>query len=271
MWKAKVRGCRIIDPKVGTTACGVSDNVGRRSAIRNFVTALEQTVGVEESGGLLWLKRKQWIAFHKQWEQASDADAGAYFDKRMKDPAVSKMTLPGDEARLPVADIPRTTAYRKREMRAAVVTTQTIESQAQADDAMAELASVGSGAASLTSPLFGNFAAHLRPGVAAGSVSGQPMMMDAVAPPPTGMVIPESAFEGPVPAKKRPLAERISDPEDPMVPASMKKRRGALSGVTGSLLTLRKRGLAATKDIWETYGKAGRNVAKKDGGQRPGF
>ena len=130
------------------------------------------------------------------------------------------MDTPGDESRVPVMQPLRTTVFRKRELSKSVASSVAIESQAQADDATKQLASVGVGAASVTSPFFGEFGAVLRQGVAAGSSSGQPMPMGALAAPPTGMVIPSTAFEGTVPKARRSLAEQISEPQEEAGPPS---------------------------------------------------
>ena len=255
LFHAKIRNCRIEDSSAASKA-------KRRSACQTLLTTLEQTVGVEESGGLLWLKRSQWVAFHKLWEAMDEEAAARDFDRRAKHVNTVKMQLPGDEPRISVMDIPRTTAFRKREFSVAVGGQQRIDSKEEADDALQKLASVGVGAETLSTKMFGQFAGHLRPGVAAGSSSGQLMPMDETAAPVTAMVIPDSHFEGPAP--KRKLSEKISDPDEPLgQPKKTKRCKSALSGVTGELRALRSRGIEASQSIWEKFGKAGKNVAKK--------
>ena len=266
LWKAKVRGCRIVDPTPGSSGGqGVTNAGQRRAEIHQFLTSLSQTFGVQESGGVMWLKRSEFVAHHCRVENMDADKAGQLFDEKLADPAVVKMETPGDEARVPVMDIPRTTVYRKRELTKTVSGQLTIESQAQADDATRQMASVGVGAQSLSSPVFGELTAALRPGVAVGSSSGQPLPMGSLAAPPTAMVVPPTAFEGTVPKARRSLAAQISEPDEESGPPSKKRRAGgaALAGVTGQLLNLRQRGLDASARLWNEYGKVGKNVARQ--------
>ena len=244
LYKSKVRGCRLVD----SGEQGVASVLDRRTAINNLLVTLSQTVGVEESNGLLWLKRAQWIAFHKLWEATPEEVAAADFDKRAASKNTEKMQLPGDEPRIAVMDIPKTKAFRKREFTNAVSSSVSVSTQKQATAALGQMAQVGVGPGSLNANMFGQFADHLRPGVAAGSASGQLLLLDSTAAPKRDMVIPDEAFEGPVP--KRALSAQMSDPQD--AGKTKKARRAgkaALSGVTGQLYEMRQRGLSASEAI----------------------
>ena len=261
MWKAKVRGCRIIDPSAGGQ-CGVASGAARRAEIHKFVTTLTQTVGVEERGGVIWLKESEFVHHMKTYEGKTDSEASDLWKEKSAEPGA--MQMPGDAVRVPVMKPPETDVYRKRELSKSLASTIGVVSQAQADDATKQLANVGVGMAALSGPLFGDMTGVLRPGVAVGSSSGQPLPLIPLQAPPSQMVVPSSAFEGAVPKAKRSLSAQISNPEGPEEPAKKRKGPGgsALAGVTGQLLQLRTRGLDACAQIWEQFGKVGKNVAR---------
>ena len=265
LWKAKVRGCRIVDFGASGSAGqpGVANVSLRRQQISNFLVSLTQVLGVEDRGGVKWLKESEFLTRMVNKERMTEEEAKALWDKKASESGV--MQIPGDDVRVPVIKAPETSAYRKRELANTVTTQVSIDSQAQADDAMRQLANVGVGMSSLNNPLFSDMTAALRPGVAAGSSSGQPIPLGSLQAPPAGMVVPASNFEGLAPKAKRSLASQISEPLEE-VGAPTKKRKGgsaALSGVTGQLLKLRQHGLDASSRLWDQYGKQGKNVARQ--------
>ena len=71
------------------------------------------------------------------------------------DASVQKMHLPGDAQRVPVMKAPETIFERERRQEKRVLVRSNLETQSSTDDALGQVAKVGSGVSSLSSPLFG--------------------------------------------------------------------------------------------------------------------
>ena len=258
-WKAKVRGCRIVEA-VGET--GVASQTARRTAIHEMLTVLVQSLGVVEQGGAIWLKKNAFIKHQIDEEGMERPDAEALWATKSREP--SAMNMPGDETRVAVMKAPETVVYRKREWSKQISSKVSIDSQSQASEAVRDVSNVGVGMAALSGPMFGDMTNVLRPGVAAGSNTGQVLPLTALQAPPSQLVVPSDAFDGPVPKAKRTLGPTASCPDEEPEDISRPRRGGAaLAGVTGGLLQLRKDGLEACSRLWETFGKQGKNVAKQ--------
>ena len=234
----------------------------------SVISEVKQTMAFEESGGVRWLKKAEFIHHMQTMEGRGEEDAASEFDRMIKNPAVKKMTHAGDDMRVPVLKPPETTAIRRREISASVRTATTVESKAQAEAAMASLAEVGDGASALHHPVFHEMSSMLRPGAVAGMSSGQPLLLEKLAPPPAASVVPDDVFLSAAPPVKRALGARISDLGDDLADAASKqkckKTGGALlAGVTGELRSARERGMTSCKALWANFGKAGQNVAKQ--------
>ena len=62
LYKAKIRACRIIDPAAAASGeSGVTSVTSRREAMVSVITEVKQTLAFEESGGVRWLKRAEFI------------------------------------------------------------------------------------------------------------------------------------------------------------------------------------------------------------------
>ena len=81
-------------------------------------------------------------------------DAASLFDQRAQSQSARKYVVPGEQPRLAIMDIPRTKVYRKREFSNTLASSSAIESRAQADGALGQLAQIGVGASSFTGPAF---------------------------------------------------------------------------------------------------------------------
>ena len=256
-WKARVRSCRIVDPSaIAGGSDGVTTLAARRAVLHEWVSEVKQSLGAREVCGVLWLNKLQFLKRQADLGIARE-EAAETFDQRVADPSVTKMRREGDEVRIGVMDIPRTEVFRARECSQTIRGQQSIESKLQADDAIRKMSEVGVGASSVSSPVFGDLTDVFRAGNTVGSSTGQPLPLDSVKAPPSNLVIPASAFEGPAP--KRKLSASISDAVDEVVATNKKKRSGPLAGVTGDLLHYRQRGLDTAAKIWERWGKAGEN------------
>ena len=154
LYAAKVRSCRICEET------GISSPSERASAITHLVTTLTQVVGVREVGGKLWLTRNQWIAWHQLWEGQGPEVSGPAWDAEAKNRASGNlMQLKGDALRVGVMDIPKTENYRQREWGRQIRTDHgRLESLAQANQALADVAAVGTGQGVFSRPLFGDMA-----------------------------------------------------------------------------------------------------------------
>ena len=264
-WKARVRACRISDlTESAFGAPGLATVGQRRSLIHTTLTSLTQTVGVEETGGVTWMKKSEFIRHQVSNDEATVEDAEAIWASKASEPGV--MNMPGDEVRVPVMKMPETVVYRKREFSKTVTSSASLESQGQANDAVRQLSGVGTGMAALSGPMFGDMTNVLRPGVAVGSNTGQVLPLAPLQAPPTQLVVPKDAFDGPVPKAKRTLGATLSCPDDELDEGPVKKRRvggSALSGVTGDLLKFRQTGLDMCAKLWDMFGKQGKNIAKQ--------
>ena len=240
MWKAKVRACRIIDPTVSGQQPGVLNAAARKSMIVRVVEAIGQSCGTIEEGGVKWITEsdyKRWLVDKGQ----SEEQTAQIWSQKLGDANVDKMHQPGDQVRMAVILDPVTKTFRKRQLSRTVECTSTIDSAAQADDALQQLATVGGGPSALNGPLFQGMTGALRPGVAAGSTGGPPMASGPLLAPPTTSLIPATHWEGPF-QKHRKLAGQVSEPLDD---APKKGRKSvtshpALAGVTGQLLDIRQ-------------------------------
>ena len=256
-YRAKVRACRV-EPGAASV-----DYAQRRAAISSSVKSLTQRVGIETFSEFVWLRKSQFVARLTVDGWAPDA-AAAKWDSMSRDPGVEKMQLPGEELRLAVQENPRTRVYRGRDLSVTVSGATPIDSTSAADEALAGMASVGTGVGSLTSPLMGSFGAVCRPGAAA--ASGQVLPMVEMAAPPTEMVLPASTFAGPVPAVSddpRCLKRSVSEAADEVGGLRKRVKSAALGGVTGQLLQYRRDGLADGKALVERYGNKANNMAKR--------
>ena len=129
------------------------------------------------------------------------------------------------------------------------------------------MATVGSGAGSVTSPLMGDFGAVCRPGAAAGS-GAAPLLNQNVGAPAADMIIPASDFQGPVPEARpeRTLTRKLSAPEEEQTGQRKRNKANsgpaALGGVTGQLLQMRQSGLEYSKTILDRFAKGTRHFAR---------
>ena len=142
----------------------------------------------------MWLKRSQFIAIHEFWERMAPEQSGQLFDQRVADPSIPKEHLPGNEVRIAVMDIPRSTMELQRELEITVGSVGQLDSAAAAADACKSLGDLGSNVAAFNSPAFAGFGEAFRPGAAQGTQGGQLLPPPPSAPPPAGSVLPEKAF-----------------------------------------------------------------------------
>ena len=262
-WKAKVRLVRV-DPDSGPV-----DYAQRRAAIHTLIQQLVQKSGIEHSCEIVWLTKAKFIARMVRDEMMPVEAATERWGRMLADPSVEKMQQPGEEIRLPVQEDPRTRVYRAREMSASVASSSGIRSSAETQQALNQLAMVGTAMGSFTSPLMGDFGAVCRPG-ASGSSTGIPLPKQSASAPPTDMVIPKKCFQGPVPAVNptggRALTRQSSAQDDEA--AGQKKRPrfsgpAALGGVTGELRQLRANALAVAKALVDRFGKGKAHMARE--------
>ena len=221
------------------------------------------SIGIRESGGLKWLNKEEWVDHYPRQPRA---EAEAEFDRRVANPQITNLKLPGDEVRCAVVKPPETDMFRERVYRKEVQGNQQIESQLQADEAMRQLATVGVGAASAHSGMFGGMDHVFRPGVATGSDVGQRLTFQGLQAAPTGHVVPPAQWEGLVPKHKRQLSGQVSEPlDDPPQPAKKPRARAKaqLRGVTGQLLEVREQGLGIATSMKKTFIKFTVNASKK--------
>ena len=267
LWRAKVRSCRIIDPSAGPNQPGVSCNKSRAASVVKALATLTQTVRVREIGGVMWMSKPEFIHHHISTQGITPDAAASKWDEMLSDDSVSKTQVAGEEPRIAVRQMPRTEVVRERSFSKSIEVSGSIESQTQADAAVGQLAKVGAGPACISSPMFSDMASVFRPGAAAGSSSGQPLVLNATAAPPTAAIVPPSAFEGSVARVKRVLTPTPSNPDpdgqdDSAASKSKQPRCSALQGIAGDLLECRQRGIQMSKAIWDVFGKSGKNIAK---------
>ena len=88
LWKATVRGCRIVDPTANDPAgqTGMANMAARRQAVYSIVSSLTQTVGVSETGGRIWLKRSPFVARYVRDEGMEANAAAALFKMELQRP-----------------------------------------------------------------------------------------------------------------------------------------------------------------------------------------
>ena len=267
-YKGKVRSCRIIDPSVDEPgAPGVLDRSSRTTHLHQLMHSLTQTLAIKESGALVWLTEEEWVTHHAGKGTATVASAQDEWKKRAADASIQKMQRPGDAIRMAIMEPPRTEMYRERAVSKTVLGTTSIESSLQADDALRQVASVGVGAHTANSGIFGGMDAPFRPGVASGSSSGQVISFDDIGAAPTNMVVPGSTWEGSVRKHSRQLGRQLSGQlSEPLEGTSPLKKgrvgKAVLRGATGQLLEHRRNALELAASIATSYGKGTANVAK---------
>ena len=203
------------------------------------------------------LARPQFVQWHTQWE-------GKAWDTTIARQGQEKLELPGDCVRLPVMSTPTISVARSRELLSSIVTCRSVEYRTEAEDAMRQVASVGTGSAIVSGQLFGELGTPLRPGVASNSNAGQFILGVQLRPPQSELLMPTGVFEGPF-AKKRQLSAKASDPDAMRVSKNSRKchkLHPAFVGVTGNLLACRKRGLEVSSTINEQFCKGGGNIVE---------
>lgn len=228
IWRAKVRSCRISE---GPADMGHACLTDRRQAISSLASSLAQAAGVQEEVSIMWMTKPQFVEWFVCTEGKTPSEASVLCASKLASSTTLKRGQ-GDAVRVGVEDIPRTTAYRSREVSKTVVHKHGLESASQAEDAMAAVASHGGGPRRFSASTFGSLAAPFAEGSGASSSC---VLNRAPEPAPRKTVMEASGDPAPT---KRSLAASISEPVDP---ARSKTARRANAGVTGELLLLRQK------------------------------
>ena len=261
LWKLKVRSCRIDVASLRDSSRTAA--LARRGAkITQLFTTIRQRVEVEESGGVVWLDRDEYAHHMHQTKGKPRSEGEQEFDRKVMDARVTKMHRDGDEVRLPVMEPPRTRVKRSREFSKSLTSAEaSIESAQQAEAALADLASVGTGGASIGHEMFGDFAYMLQPSGVVGSTTGQHLPVADRAPPTVGSLGVLSVFDGFAPAVP-------AGPDDQLLASQQGQRKGkrgpqakGLSDCTGPLREARARGFAKAAELQHDF--VGKNDAAK--------
>ena len=216
LYKLKVRSSRIELWQASAAA-----SARRRASIIQLFTTLKQTIAVNEKGGVLWLKKSEFCNHMKVWEGKEMLASAVQFDALVANSQVTKMARDGDERRVPVMDIPRTEVVRSRIYEKILQGSGAgIQSSGQLEDAMTELADVGTGAASLSHELFGDFARQAQPQGVIGTSTGQQLPTGSRPAPTVSALTNFPEFDNFSPAVPGEASEC-------QLPQVMKKKRGS--------------------------------------------
>ena len=264
LWRLKVRSCRI-DPASLQDSSRTAALARRAAKITQLFTTIKQSVAVEECGGVVWLDRDEYAHHMKRTKGQPRNEGQQDFDKKVADARVTKMHRDGDAVRVPVMEPPRTLVKRTREFSKSLTSAEaSIESAQQMEAALTDLASVGTGGASIGHEMFGDFAYMAQPSGVVGSSTGQHLPAADRAPPTIGSLGVLSIFDSFAPAVPAgPDEQHMASAGQ--LPGQRKHKRGpqakGLADCTGPLRTARERGLAKAAELQHEY--LGKNDASK--------
>ena len=272
LWRAKVRSCRIRDDNDPPGTTGVLNMDTRRSSINQLTITLIQKVRVQDIANRELMNKKQFMAFLRYREGEDGLDTKEAQDREwakvLSKPDTKVFDGQGETAIILVNTGRVIQGIRERSFEANLSRGSSLESQKEAEEAMAKIASTGAGSAALSSSVFGSAGAFFHPSAAHSHSSNSGAGPSAVTggedpqPLPANLIVPPQDF-APFDSAKRELHPVVSDPSEP---ASKKtravQRKTNATFATGDLKDNQEAALKRHKELRVKFFAAKVNPAK---------
>ena len=274
LWRQKVRSTRIRDANDPPGSTGVLDLANRKGCINQLTTYLMQRIAVEDNSKKKPMTKGQFIAHERFKEGVLGLETEAAMDQHwanvLAHPDTKILSGHGESAVILVDKGRTLVGKRERSLSTAINRSNTLESQLEADAAMAQLANTGAGSAVFSSAIFGSAAEYFHPGAAHSHGSNSGFGPSAITgaqdsnPLPASLVVPPEDFAPfDTQDQKRELQPVVSDPANPGTkrPRTTKTKARA-TYATGELKAVQDAAIQQVKDMRAKYVLSKVNPAK---------